>query len=145
VAQAPGATGAEKVTIITTEGGLRFTAEVRGHRIETDQPEHAGGADSAAMPLELLGASLGTCIALYAHQFCATRGLSARGLRVEVRTDTVKPPYRIGRFDVTVELPDGLPEEYRAAMDRAVRACPVHNTLTHPPEISVRLLEPAGT
>jgi putative redox protein len=134
----------EKVTVITMDGGLRFTADVRGHQVPTDQPERAGGADSAATPLEMLGVSLGACVALYAHQFCATRGLPSDGLTVEVRTESAKAPYRVGRFDVRVILPLGLPEEYRAAMDRAVRSCPVHNTLTHPPEIQVELLAPAG-
>jgi putative redox protein len=144
VAQTGNGDAAEKVTVITTDGGLRFNAQVRGHRIDTDQPEHAGGSDSAAMPLELLAASLGTCIALYAHQFCATRGIPNDGLRVEVRTESAKGPYRIARFDVTVVLPDALPGEYRAAIERAVKACPVHNTLTHPPQINVELVAAAG-
>jgi putative redox protein len=131
---------AEKVTVITTEGGLRFAAHVRGHRIDTDQPERSGGDDSAAMPLELLAASLGTCIAFYAHQFCATRGIPSDGLRVEIRTETARGPYRVSRYDIKVSLPHALPDEYRAAIDRAVRTCPVHNTLTHSPDISMELV-----
>jgi putative redox protein len=134
---------AEKVTTITLEEGLRFSAEVRGHRVVTDQPEQSGGSDSAATPLELLGVSLGSCIALYAHQFCATRGLPHEGLAVEVRTESARGPYRIARFDVKVILPEQVPEEYRPALERAVKACPVHNTLMHPPEIHVELLATA--
>lgn len=44
--------------IATYDGGMRFVAEVRGHRIETDQPEYGKGEDSAPMPLEPIGASL---------------------------------------------------------------------------------------
>jgi putative redox protein len=131
--------------VITADGGLRFTAAVRRHRVPTDQPVAAGGGDSAAMPLELLAVSLGTCIALYAHQFCATRGIADAGLEVAVEYRTAKGPSRISAFDVRVVLPDGFPEEYRAAVERAVRTCPVHNTLMHAPEISLELSTPAVT
>lgn len=134
----------ERVTVVTNEGGLRFTSQIRGHRVVTDQPERAGGTDEAVTPLELLSASLGSCIALYAHQFCVARNLSPAGLRVEVRTETAKAPGRIARFEVIVVPPDDLPAEHLPALTRAARACPVHNTLTHPPEITVDLVAPAA-
>lgn len=122
------------------EGGVRITATVRGHRIVTDQPLHAGGEDAAAMPLELLGAALSTCAALYAHQFCATRNIPSEGLRVEVDTEHAKAPKRITRFELRVYLPDGLPEEYLDAIERAVRSCPVMNTLELPTAVDLKLL-----
>jgi putative redox protein len=133
----------ERVTVVTNEGGLRFTSEIRGHRVPTDQPERAGGADDAVTPLELLSASLGSCIALYAHQFCAAREIPVEGLRVEVRTETARAPGRIARFDVRLFLPADVPEQYMPALERAVQSCPVHNTLTHPPEITLDLVAPA--
>jgi putative redox protein len=138
-----GAPPDEKVAVITGGGGLRFAADIRGHSVVTDQPHRAGGEDSAAMPLELLSAALGTCVALYAHQFCASRGIPHEGLRVEVRTESAGSPKRIGRFDVRVILPDVVPEHYRPAIERAVRTCPVHNTLMHTPVIDVEIVEPA--
>jgi putative redox protein len=128
---------AEKLAVITAEGGLRFSAEIRGHRVPTDQLPWAGGEDTAVTPLELLGASLGTCIALYAHQFCTARGIDATGLGITVGYETAKAPKRIARFDVQVSLPPDFPGEYRQAMERAIKTCPVHNTLLHPPEIGV--------
>jgi uncharacterized OsmC-like protein len=124
---------------VTWDGGLRFTAALRGHEVVTDQPQGAGGGDSAVTPLELMAVSLGSCIALYAVRFCAARGIDGTGLAVAVAVETEKPPYRIGRFAVTVRLPQGFPDSYLAAMDRAVRTCPVHNTLAHPPAIDIAL------
>jgi putative redox protein len=132
--------GGDRVAIITGAGGLRFTTEIRGHTIVTDQPERGGGTDTAPTPLDLLPVALGSCIMLYAHQFCATRQIPDEGLRVEVRWETANAPRRISRFDVQVILPDDLPEEYRAAIERAVLACPVHNTLGHAPEMNIELL-----
>lgn len=140
----PAATRTQSTTTaVTGDGGLRFVAAVRGHRITTDQPNWAGGSDSAAMPLELMSAALGTCVALYAHQFCATRGIAHEGLRVEVRTESATNPKRIGRFDVRVILPEHIPMQYRPAIERAVRNCPVHNTLMHAPGIDVAIVDPA--
>ena len=119
----------------THAGGMRFAAEIRGHRIETDQPAYGGGQDSAAMPLELLSAALGTCVALYVHQFLVTRELPTEGLRVEVGTEMAHKPKRIGSFDVRVILPDGIPDEYHERIERVAASCPAHNTLMHPPEI----------
>lgn len=124
-------------------GGLRFAAEIRGHRIETDQPVHGGGEDGAAMPLELLAASLGTCVALYVHHFMLSRNLSTEGLRVEVSTEMAQKPKRIGVFAVRVLIPEGTPEEYRERIERVAASCPAHNTLSHPPEIRFSFEEAA--
>jgi putative redox protein len=122
---------------------MRFVAQVRGHRIETDQPAYGTGDDSAAMPLELIGAALATCIALYAHQYLVTRALPADGLRVELTSEMASHPKRIGRFDVVLVLPPDLPEEHRERLERVAVSCPAHATLTHAPEIVVRVEQPA--
>lgn len=123
------------------DGGMRFVAEVRGHQVATDQPEYGRGADSAAMPLELLGAALSTCIALYVHQFLAVRSLPTDGLRVElVATAAEERPKRIGSYDVAVRLPAGVPDSMLPLIERVAVSCPAHATLTHSPEIRVALV-----
>ena len=128
-----------KPITVTWDGGVRFTADVRGHKVVVDQPVKAGGQDSAPMPLELMPTSLGTCVALFVQQFLATRGLDATGLTVEVETLGAANPHRIGRFEVNVRIPGGVPEKYRDAVKRAAEGCTVHHTLTHHPEIDVRI------
>lgn len=127
--------------VITHEGGVKFAAQIRQHRLTVDQPLGGGGEDSAPMPLELLGASLGTCIALYVQQFCHVRGLPYRGMRVEV--DPRGAQGRIGRFDVRVVLPEPLPPQYEQMLERVARSCPAHNTLAHGAEIAVAIEHPA--
>jgi putative redox protein len=133
-------TGGDRVAIVTCAGGLRFNTELRGHTVVTDQPERGGGTDTAPTPLDLLPVALGSCIMLYAQQFCATRQIPDEALRVEVRWETASAPRRISRFDVRVILPDDLSDEQRAAVERAVLACPVHNTLARAPEMNIELL-----
>lgn len=121
--------------VITHEGGVQFAAQVRSHRILVDQPEKGGGADAAPSPIELLGVSLGTCVALYVQQYCHSRELSHEGMRVEVQQRGAQNPNRIGEFAVTVVLPEGIPAEHAAMLERVARSCPAHNTLAHGAEV----------
>ncbi len=130
---------------VTWDGGVRFTADVRGHKIAVDQPPQGGGMDSGPMPLELVPAALGTCVALFVQQFLATRGLDATGLEVQVGTAGAANPQRIGRFEVSVAIPGGVPDQYRDALVRVAESCTVHHTLTNRPEIAVKVLAGAVT
>lgn len=125
--------------VITHEGGVRFAAQVRSHRVMVDQPERGGGEDTAPSPIELLGASLGTCVALYVQQFCHSRGLRYEGMRVEVEQHGAQNPGRIGEFAVRVVLPTELPAEYAGMLERVARSCPAHNTLTHGATVTVNI------
>jgi len=129
------------LTKVTWDGGVRFTADVRGHKIHVDQPRQGGGEDTAPSPLELLPASLGTCVAFFVQQFLATRGVDTTGLEVDVGVMGAPNPHRIGRFEVRVGLPGGVPERYRGAVERVAETCTVHHTLTHTPEIVVTVEE----
>ncbi len=122
---------------VTWDGGVRFTADIRGHKVTVDQPRQAGGEDSAPAPLELVPASLGTCVAYFVQQFLAARGLDSEGLTVSVSATGAANPHRLGRFDVAVRVPGGLPAKYQEAVRRAAETCTVHHTLTHAPEIVV--------
>lgn len=127
--------------VITHEGGVKFAAQIREHKVIVDQPVGGGGEDSAPMPLELLGASLGTCVALYVQQFCHARGLPYQGMRVEV--DPRGAQGRIGRFDVRVVMPEPLPPQYAQLLERVAKSCPAHNTLAHGAEVAVDIQHPA--
>lgn len=134
-----------KPVTVTWDGGVRFTADIRGHKVTVDQPPQGGGQDAGPMPLELVPAALGTCVALFVQQFLVTRHLDATGLTIQVFTAPESNPHRIGRFEVTVSIPKGVPEQYRDAVVRVAESCTVHHTLSHQPEIAVEVLEGAPT
>ncbi len=137
--------GAREPIVVTHEGGLKFEAQIREHRLLVDQPRGAGAGENAGpMPIELLGASLGTCVALYVQQFCQTRGLPYEGMRVELEQVSVRHPSRIGRFDVRVVLPQPVPPEYGELLERVARSCPAHHTLVEGAEVAVRIESGAG-
>ena len=130
--------------VVTHEGGVRFAAQVRNHRIVVDQPIRGGGADTGPSPIELLGTALGTCVALYVQQFLHARELPYHGLRVEVEQHGAANPGRIGRFVVRVRLSTELPEHYAAMLERVAQSCPAHNTLVHGAEMEVLVEAPAA-
>ena len=125
--------------VVTHERGLSFAAQIRQHRIVTDQSERAGGEDSAPSPTELISAALASCVALYVYQFCVSRGLLHDGMRIEVLPLNATSPNRIAQLDVRVHLPQELSPHVREMLERVVRSCPVHNTLAHGAAVSVAI------
>jgi putative redox protein len=125
--------------VATPRGGAKFNVSMRGHDLLTDQPERMGGDDTGPTPLELLGASLAGCIALYVHRYCESESLEADDLAIEVKPFWRENPGRVARYDVSVHLPDTIPSEYYEAIAQVAQKCPVHHTLTHIPEITLQL------
>jgi uncharacterized OsmC-like protein len=130
--------------VITHAGGMRFATQVRSHLVLTDQSLRAGGEDSAPSPIELLGASLGSCVAFYVQQFCLARGLPYEGMQVEVEQRSEKNPARVAEFMVRVVMPADLPDQYVPVLERVVRSCPAHNTLSSGTTINIEIVMPAG-
>jgi uncharacterized OsmC-like protein len=94
-------------------------------------------------PPEFMLASLASCAGFYAIQYLKTRNLADTGVAVTVTAEKIKPPARLGKFDIRVTCPVPLtPEQYEGLM-RSVKSCLIHNTLLHPPEISIELDVPA--
>lgn len=133
------ATGVRAPMVITHEGGMRFAAQVRSHRVLVDQPERAGGGDEGPMPIELLGVSLGTCVALYVQQFLESRKLPYQGMRVEVAQHGAANPSRVGEFVVRVVLPEELPAHHAELLERVARSCPAHHTLELGAHVNVEI------
>ena len=122
-------------------GGVKFEATARGHRVICDQPAGNGGLDAGLTPPEFLLVSLGTCAGFYAVEYLKTRSLPMEGIEVRVNAEKAKQPARLGRFRIEVTVPD-LAAEHEAGVLRAVKACLIHNTLTHAPEIEIVVSAP---
>lgn len=124
-------------------GGVKFEAATRGISVISDQPVDNGGEDSGMTPPEFLLAALGTCAGYYAAQYLKTRSLSQEGLGVKVIAEKAAGPARLGAFRVEVTVPE-LEERHLVGIERAVRLCTVHNTLTHTPTIETMVLKASG-
>lgn len=67
--------------------GARARTTARSFTIETDEPSALGGTDKAVDPMELLLASVGTCLTIGWVTHAARRGIDFRDLRIEVEGD----------------------------------------------------------
>ena len=120
-------------------GEVQFEIRARQHTIASDQPEQNGGFDEAMTPLELMLASLGACAGYYAAQYLRKKGLASEGTLVRVSADKKTGPARLDDFRVEIDLPVACGQEHRKAVEDAVHHCPIHNTLEHPPKITIAI------
>ncbi len=126
--------------IVEHLGSVQFEIKTRGHGIVSDQPLENGGFDEGMTPPELLLASLGSCAGYYAAQYLRKNKLATEGTRVRVTCEKVKDPVaRMTNFVIEVDAPVKLTTEHRQGVKEAVEHCLVHNTLLHPPKITLKV------
>ena len=126
---------------VTHVQGDQFAIGIRGHVLHVDPPESDSGADSAPTPTELFVASLASCVAFYARRYLTRHNLPEEGLAVSATAEFGAKPSRIATMTLVLTLPDGVPLDKREALLAVASHCTVHNTLTHPPEVTVRLAD----
>ena len=90
-------------------------------------------------PPELCLASLGACAGYYAAEYLHHHKLAEEGTRVDVSAGKAKNPARLDDFHIAVTVPAHIEARHREGLERAVRKCLIHNTLTHPPRISLEI------
>ena len=120
-------------------GGVQFEIKARQHAIVSDQPPENGGFDEGMTPPELLLASLGSCAGFYAAQYLKKRQLAPEGTIVRVTAEKAKDPARLENFRIEVQVPGELNDEDKQGVERSVHHCLIHNTLLHPPQISLEV------
>jgi ribosomal protein S12 methylthiotransferase accessory factor len=113
-------------------GGDRVDAVFDGIRLVTEQD------GTAPSPFQLFLASIGTCAGIYVSSFLRQRGLPTEGLVIRQRMVPDPASKLIGKIDLTIELPPGVPEPYREAVIRSAQLCAVKKHLEKPPQIEVR-------
>ena len=126
-------------------GEVQFEIRARTHTIACDQPAENGGYDEGMTPPELFLASLGSCAAYYAADYLRRHNLATAGTKVRVTAEKAKNPARLVNFQIEVDLPLELSEQHREGVEDAVHRCLIHNTLLHPPQISIEIRQLAAT
>jgi len=132
--------GASEI-LITLPGGRRVEAQVRGHKLLTDQPFDNGGQDAAPSPYELFLASIGTCAGIFVQGFCAKREIPYENIRIRERLVRDEAGTVTG-VDLDVDLPADFPDKYREAVVKAIDGCSVKKTIAAQPVFQVRTHKP---
>jgi putative redox protein len=108
--------------------GFRHVVKVRQHRLNSDEPEDAGGDDAAPSPQELLAASLASCTAVTMEMYADRKGWDLGAVEVEceyVPAERGCPT----KFTLTLRLPSDLTDEQVQRLKVIATKCPVHRTL----------------
>jgi len=116
-------------------GSESLRVEPAGGQLTIEAPT----ADMSYGPFHMLGSSLAMCTFSVLQSWATNKNLSVDDLRIEVSWSFVEQPHRVGAMKVTLEWPSLAADMWPRAV-RVANLCGVHNTLTHPPQISV---EPA--
>lgn len=125
-------------------GSVQFEIKARQHTLMCDQPLGSNGYDEGMTPPELLLASLGSCAAFYAVDYLKTNNILQDGVKTRVTADKVKGPFRLDNFKIELEIPGAMNENHLKGLEDAVHRCLIHNTLLHPPTISLVINAPVG-
>ncbi len=124
--------------------GDHFAIEVRGHRVDVDQPVNAGGTDAAPTPTELFVASLAGCAAFFAGRFLRWHGVDDRdwSVRCAYRWSEDRPA-RVEVVEIELLLPAGLSPELRDGALRAADRCTVRESVRSGLDVRTSVREPA--
>lgn len=108
-----------------------------GHIIKTDLPPDNEGKGRTFSPTDLFAASFASCVLTIMGKMAERKGDIFAGTSVEIDKIMAANPRRIGTFILNITFPQGFTKEQKDFYVSAVKACPVHNSLS--PEIKVEV------
>ena len=131
--------------LIESAGKVASRVRLGDHELVFDQPRSVpGGEDRGPSPLDVMAVSVAACAHYFAAAFLHARGLSTKGLSVEVEFEKERLPVsRIGHLALKVRLPIGLSDRQVAGVERAIKGCPAYGTLLQPPRVEISIDAPA--
>jgi len=106
------------------------TVRVRSHTFAADVGPDSGGTDSAPGPHDYFDTALATCKALTATWYAKRHAIPLERVETHVERDDTRERAGVYRLRVSVTFHGPLSTDQRAALDRAVAACPIHKLMT---------------
>ncbi len=122
---------------VSLPGGVRVDAAFKGFTVKTDQPVNEGGEGSAPSPFDYFLVSLATCAGYFIAAFCVERKIPTEGLSLSMTWDRNRETHLITKMRISVALPAGFPEKYKAAVIKAADQCTVKRHMLNPPAFEI--------
>jgi len=124
---------------VTFQGQTRFELSNGRHAVISDQPEEDGGEDAGMSPVELFVASLAGCVGYFVARYCRRHEIPVDGFRIETEWSMAEQPHRIGRIQLHLHLPAGVPSSQQEKLLKVAHGCTVHQSIIHTPTIDIVL------
>lgn len=102
----------------------------RTHTFHADVGPASGSTDSAPGPHDYFDAALAACKALTATFYAKRHGIPLERVESHVERDDGEERHGKYRLRVRVALHGPMSDEQRAAVTRAIAACPIHKLMT---------------
>ncbi len=109
-------------------GTFRHTIDIRQHHLTADEPQEAGGDDSAPSPQELLAASLASCTAITMEMYAQRKGWDIGYVEVACEYSPAERGCPT-KFELVLRLPPEATDEQVERLKVIAAKCPVHRTL----------------
>ena len=121
-----------EVEVLMEEALTTVCRSSKGDEVITHGPKAYGGKEEKFSPLELLSATLGSCILTMMGVYANQLGADLSGAKVKIKKElTSALPKKVVRFDVVVTVPRSFDEKVTKQIEDGARHCPVHLSL-HP-------------
>lgn len=135
-------------TKTTWRDGAVTETRARENVIVADEPEVLGGTDTAADPVELLLASLASCVSIGLVTQAAKRGVELRDFEVDVEgeldvrgylgDEAVRPGFNTIRYTIRVDS-DAAAETIEEIVRTAERTSPMFDNISNGVAVSSRV------
>ena len=123
----------KSVETILLNSGLTTQSITRGHLVTNDMPAEEGGKDMGMKPIELLLASLGSCIAITLKIYANHKEWDLGEVKIILELDETGPTPIINK---KIELGNHLSEEQKKRILLISDKCHVSKLLTKSVEIN---------
>ncbi len=123
--------------IVTLPGGLKVDSSYKGFTVKTDQPEKAGGDNSAPAPFDLFLHSIGTCAGFYVLAFCRERNITTDDIRIVLNTERDIETRMLTKINIDIQLPGDFPEKYINAVRASADKCTVKKVILKAPAFHI--------
>jgi len=121
----------------TGDGQTALKHEQSGAEIKTDLPLDNGGKGRCFSPTDLFASSLAACFMTIMGKMASSKGQDLTSAQIEIEKIMYADPRRVGKLILKVTFPPAIAELDKKKYLAALRACPVHNSLSKEIELEL--------
>ena len=119
----------------TGDGQTTLKHLTSGAEITTDLPLDNGGKGRCFSPTDLFASSLAACFLTIMGKMAQSKGQDLTSATVEAEKVMYADPRRVGKIMLKVTFPAHIEDKDKQKYIAALRACPVHNSISMDLEI----------